>query len=142
MDRAYYIIHRTYCHEDNILAIEDTIRDPDAIYESHDSDPPMDYRELYVKRSELASYANTGTPYTKVVVFSGGGTAEVITTYNAPNETGGTASDDDSQRGIIIMRDMNSNGITGFTLLHFAKNLRHINYQKYSSNYQKGFIRK
>lgn len=79
--------------KDNIPAVVDTINNPDAIYESHDSVPPMDYREVYVKKSKMATYINSKAPYTKVVVFSGGGTAEVITAYNTVNETGGTIGD-------------------------------------------------
>lgn len=39
---------------DNVDAVVATISKPDYIYESHDSDPPLDYREVFSKRVESA----------------------------------------------------------------------------------------
>lgn len=77
---------------ENIAAIRDTIRNPDVIYESHNS-TPRDYREVYCKETPLASYYGSKVPYTKVVTSTAGGTAEVITTYSATNVEGGTIGD-------------------------------------------------
>ncbi|MDE7011419.1 MAG: hypothetical protein K2O93_09400 [Oscillospiraceae bacterium] len=74
---------------DNIYAVEETLRAPDIIYESHDSDPPGDYREVFSKEVESATY-HSKQPYTKVVVSVVGGSGEVITAYPAKNPRGGT----------------------------------------------------
>ena len=74
---------------DNVQAIIETLKSPDYIYESHDSDPPLDYREVFSKEVESATYYSM-VPYTKVVVAVVGGSGEVITAYPAKNPTGGT----------------------------------------------------
>ena len=74
---------------DNIDAIVQTIASPDCIYESHDSDPPLDDRSVYCKIVQSATYYNNAK-YTKVVASICGGTGEVITAYPSRNETGGT----------------------------------------------------
>lgn len=76
--------------EGNEDAIRKTISSPEFIYESHDSDPPMDYREVYSRREESASYYTPTVPYTKVVVSTLGNGGEVISAYPAKNATGGT----------------------------------------------------
>lgn len=85
--------------QDNIDAIIKTIQSPDFIFESHDSDPPLDYREVYSKEVASATYYDK-IPYTVVVVSSLGGSAEVITTYPAKKPDGGT-------RGEAIYRGNN-----------------------------------
>lgn len=75
--------------QDNVLAVIETLSDPDYIFESHDSDPPRDYREVYSKEVESATY-HSKMPYTKVVVSVVGGSGEVITAYPAKNPQGGT----------------------------------------------------
>ena len=73
----------------NMEAVAKTIRNPDAIYESHDSDPPLDYREVYVKKEESATYYNSKAPYTKVVTSALGGASEIVTAFNAKSMYGG-----------------------------------------------------
>lgn len=75
--------------EDNLDAILETICHPDYIYESHDSEPPLDGRDVYIKEIKSASY-HSFTPYTKVVAVVGGGSGEVVTAFNAKSITGGT----------------------------------------------------
>ncbi len=75
---------------DNVDAVVATISKPDYIYESHDSDPPLDYREVFSKRVESATYYSSSIPFTKVVVSVVGGSGEIITAYPARNATGGT----------------------------------------------------
>lgn len=75
--------------QDNIDAIVETIESPDYIFESHDSDPPMDYREIYSKATPRATY-HRSIPCTIVVVSSIGGSAEIITAYPAKKPDGGT----------------------------------------------------
>lgn len=74
---------------DNVNAIIETLTTPDYIFESHDSDPPLDYREVYSKETKEATYYSN-LPYTKVVVVTIGGSGEIITAYPAKNPTGGT----------------------------------------------------
>lgn len=74
----------------NEAAILATITSPLSIYESHDSDPPLDYREIYCKETPMATYYSIGMHYTKVVVSSLGGSAEIVTAYPAKKEEGGT----------------------------------------------------
>ena len=64
--------------KENLLAVQETLRSPEYIYESHDSEPPLGYREVYSKKVPSASYYSTA-PYTKL-----------ITAYPAKNPTGGT----------------------------------------------------
>ena len=73
----------------NMDAVIDTIADPDAIYESHDSKPVMDYREMYVKEVKSASYYPS-LKYTKVITSSMGGSSELITAYAAKNKENGS----------------------------------------------------
>lgn len=75
--------------QENISAVMETLQDPDYIYESHDSDPPLDYREVFSKKVTSATYYSKA-PYTKVVVAIVGGSGEVITAYPAKNPFGGT----------------------------------------------------
>jgi hypothetical protein len=77
---------------DNLNAVLETIQSPDVIYESHDSNPPRDYREVYVKETPIATYYNSD-PYTKIITGNAGGSAEVITAYSARSITGGTIGD-------------------------------------------------
>lgn len=86
---AKHIIAGHALMADNVESVANTIRDPDAIYESHDSDPPLDYREVYVKKEESATYYNSKAPYTKVVTSALGGAAEIITAFNAKSLFGG-----------------------------------------------------
>lgn len=79
--------------KDNIDAIIETIESPDYIFESHDSTPPLDYREVYSKEVPSATYYSKRLPYTKVVVAVIGGSGEMITAYPAKNPTGGTKGD-------------------------------------------------
>ena len=75
--------------KDNVEAIIDTIRSPDNIYESHDSDPPLDYREIYSKETKCATYYGYA-PHTKVVLSVVGGGGEVVTAYPSKNPIAGT----------------------------------------------------
>lgn len=72
----------------NLPAIIETLKAPDYIYESHDSEPPLDYREILVKETPSATYF-PNIPYTKVIVSMGGGWGEVITAFPAKNPKGG-----------------------------------------------------
>ena len=84
--------HPVMAAESNIRAIIETIEAPDYIYESHDSVPSLDYREVFSKKADCATYYST-MPYTKVVVNIVGGSGEIITAYPAKNPTGGTRGD-------------------------------------------------
>ena len=75
--------------KENLLAVQETLRSPEYIYESHDSEPPLGYREVYSKKVPSASYYSTA-PYTKAIVNVIGGSGELITAYPAKNPTGGT----------------------------------------------------
>lgn len=75
--------------QENLHAVVETLLDPDYIYESHDSNPPLDYREVFSKQVPGATYYPK-VPYTKVIVSVGGGGGEVITAYPAKDPTGGT----------------------------------------------------
>lgn len=75
--------------EDNMPAIIDTIERPEYIGESTDSNPPADYRVMYIKASPHATYFRSKAPYTKVVASVLGGSGEVVTTYNAKCVKGG-----------------------------------------------------
>lgn len=75
--------------KDNVSAIIETLSHPDYIYESHDSAPPRDYREVYSKEVKSDTYYSK-VPFTKVVVSVVGGSGEVITAYPAKNPWGGT----------------------------------------------------
>ncbi|WP_140397170.1 hypothetical protein [Flavonifractor sp. An82] len=88
--------------EDNVDAIIETITSPEVIYESHDSLPSLNYREVYCKKSESSTYYFSNAPYTKVVVTTCGGSGEVITAYPARNAEGGT-------KGDAIYREQNEN---------------------------------
>ena len=71
---------------EHIEEIKDAIIDPDFIFESHDSNPPLDMRFLYVKNVEEGTYTlSTKRQWcTKVVSTAGGNRAEVITAFPAP----------------------------------------------------------
>nr|DAZ35057.1 MAG TPA: nuclease [Caudoviricetes sp.] len=86
---AEHIIAGHSLMADNVESVAKTIRDPDVIYESHDSEPPLDYREVYVKKEKSATYYNSKAPYTKVVTSTLGGAAEIITAFNAKSLFGG-----------------------------------------------------
>lgn len=75
--------------KDNIPAIIEAVKAPGHIGESHDSDPPLDYREVYSKIVKDATYYDEDSPYTKVIVRIAGGYGEIISAYPAPNPTGG-----------------------------------------------------
>ena len=79
--------------QNNLDAIIETITSPEVIYESHDSSPPLDSREVYCKKVKSSTYYSTTSPYTKVVVSICGGSGEVITAYPAKNVDGGTRGD-------------------------------------------------
>lgn len=74
--------------EENLSSVLHTIQSPDVVIESHDSNPPLDYRVIYVKKELGASYYSFA-PYTKVVVSILGGSGETITAYPSKNEHGG-----------------------------------------------------
>lgn len=73
---------------DNVDAIIRTIEDPDVIYESHDSNPIMDCREMYVKEVKTASYYPS-VKYTKVITSTIGGSSEVVTAYSSKKKENG-----------------------------------------------------
>ena len=79
--------------KENIPAILETLQNPDFTRESNDSNPPFDYREVYVKEVEFATY-HSKSPFTKVVVSILGGSGEIVTAYNSGNQTGGMKGDD------------------------------------------------
>lgn len=79
--------------KDNIQAVVSTIEDPDYIYESHDSDPPMDERRIYNKIEAGGTY-DKYAPVTKVVVSVLGGSGEVVAAYDARTVTGGAMQDE------------------------------------------------
>ena len=74
----------------NLDAVADTVRNPDYIYESHASDPPLDYREVISKEVPYATYYSDKLRYTTVVASVLGGSAEIITAYPSKNPQGGT----------------------------------------------------
>ena len=93
--------HVTFNHpvmQENMQAIISTIQSPDSIHESHDSDPPKDYREIYTKKVETATYYPK-IPYTKVVTSCIGGSAEIVTAYPAPSKEGGRMPDKEAIYG-------------------------------------------
>lgn len=75
--------------KNNIAAIIETVQHPDRIYESHDSKPPLDYRQIYCKEVDFATY-HSKAPITKVVVSVLGNSGEIVTAYDSKNYTGGT----------------------------------------------------
>lgn len=84
--------HVLFQHEDmeeNLNAVIQTVMAPDSIYESHDSEPPMDYREIYSKEVKTATYYPEHK-FTRVVVSTLGAGAELITAYPGDSETQGT----------------------------------------------------
>lgn len=68
----------------NVDAVVETIREPDLVMTSHDTNPPLDERRIYTKESTVATY-HPKVKYTHVVISICGGSAEVITAY--PNNT-------------------------------------------------------
>ena len=77
----------------NEKAVAETIAEPMTIFESHDSDPPMDYREIYCKETPSATYYSKGLRFTKVVVSTLGGSGEVVTAFPSKSSTGGSIGD-------------------------------------------------
>jgi len=93
--KAQWERHVTFEHEEmgeNLDAIIQTVIAPDSIYESHDSEPPMDYREIYNKEVKTATYYPEHR-LTRVVVSTSGGGAEIITAYPGDTETQGTVGE-------------------------------------------------
>ena len=78
--------------EKNVSVVQKTIEDPDYIFESHDSDPPLDERRIYTRVDSSASYFPK-IPNTHVIVSICGGSGEVITAYPAKNPTSGSAGE-------------------------------------------------
>lgn len=74
----------------NLAAVAETVRDPDYIYESHDSNPPLNYREVLYKEVPSATYYSDKLPYTTVVASVLGGSAEIVTAYPSKKLGGGT----------------------------------------------------
>ena len=77
----------------NVDAVRETIVDPDYIFESLDSEPPLDDRRIYTKEVTTATY-HPKIPYTHVVVSICGGTGEIITAYPAKNPRSGSSKGD------------------------------------------------
>nr|DAK83831.1 MAG TPA: nuclease [Caudoviricetes sp.] len=73
---------------ENIDAIVETIQDPDVIYPSHDTNPPLDDRRIYTKESKIATYYPK-IKYTHVIATICGGSGEVITAYPNNSKTSG-----------------------------------------------------
>lgn len=93
---AQWISHIALNHSimtKNVDAVRETIVDPDYIFESHDSEPPLDERRIYTKEVTTATY-HTKIPHTHVVVSICGGTGEVITAYPAKNPRSGSSKGD------------------------------------------------
>ena len=78
--------------EKNVGAVRKTIEDPDAIYESHDSNPPLDERWIYTRAEASATYFPK-IPNTHVVVSICGGSADLVTTYPSKTPTSGSAGE-------------------------------------------------
>jgi hypothetical protein len=78
--------------KDNMEAVISTIASPDYIHESHDSVPPGDYRIVYSKAEESATYY-AKTSYTKVIASVCGGSGELITAYASRTAESGTMRD-------------------------------------------------
>ena len=78
--------------ERNKDAVRRTIEDPDYIFESHDSDPPLDERRIYTREDASASYFPK-VPNTHVVVSICGGSGEVVTAYPSKTPTSGSAGE-------------------------------------------------
>lgn len=77
----------------NESSVAETIEEPMTIYESHDSDPPMGYREIYCKETPSATYYSKGLRFTKVVVSTIGGSGEVVTAFPSKSAMGGSIGD-------------------------------------------------
>lgn len=75
--------------KDNIPAIIETLKSPDYIWESKDSDPPSKYREVYSKDVDTATY-HSKKPYTKVVIEINGGSGVIVTAFPAKDPKQGT----------------------------------------------------
>lgn len=76
--------------DNNVAAVCETIVDPDYIFESHDSNPPLDNRRIYTKEVTTATYYPR-TPNTHVIVSIAGGYGEIVTAYNTKNPRSGSA---------------------------------------------------
>lgn len=74
-------------------AIAKTIKNPNYIFESKDSNPPTDYREVYISFECDATYEPDMC--TKVITSTGGRYAEIITAFpaKANKYTQGTKGD-------------------------------------------------
>ena len=74
----------------NLAAVAATVRDPDYIYESHDSNRPLDYREVLYKKVPDATYYSDRVPYTVVVASVLADNGEIVTAYPSRKIGGGT----------------------------------------------------
>ena len=74
--------------KENLEAVIDTIKSPNYIYESKDSDPPDSFRLLYTKSATSATYYSKGV-HTRVVVNIDGGYGTVVTAYPVKQFTSG-----------------------------------------------------
>lgn len=74
--------------ERNIDAIVETIREPEIVLPSHDTDPPLNDRRIYTKESKVATY-HPKLKYTNVIISVCGGSGEVVTAYPNNNKTSG-----------------------------------------------------
>lgn len=72
----------------NVDAIVETIREPELILPSHDTNPPLDERRIYTKESKSATYYPK-LKYKHVVVSVCGGSGEVVTAYPNNNKKSG-----------------------------------------------------
>ena len=79
--------------EHNVDAILETLQNPELILPSRDSNPPLDERRIYTKKSQIASYYPK-VPYTHVIVSACGGSGEVITAYPSKSETSGSSGEE------------------------------------------------
>ncbi len=76
--------------EHNLHAVKEAITDPDYIFESHDTNPPLDDRRIYSKEVVSATY-HSKIPYTHVIVSVCGGYGEVVTAYPVKQRKSGTS---------------------------------------------------
>lgn len=77
--------------KDHLEDIKDAIENPDYIYESNKSNPPLDYRVVYIKGTKVGTYFDDSRKwFTKVVSSNGGNHGEVVTAFPAPNIMQGT----------------------------------------------------
>lgn len=79
--------------EHNVEAIIETIKAPEIILPSHDTNPPLDERRIYTKESEIATY-HPKVKYTHVIVSVCGGSGEVVTAYPNNSLTSGSSGEE------------------------------------------------